>query len=196
MTACTLLSDRIPDVVAGRSHWTADEEHHLAGCPECRAEWDLVSAAAHLTGDYRPADPAGTAAAVIERLRTARSRHDGRRPVWVSALLAAAAVAALVVWSGAGRGSPVRPASPPGLAAVPPIAPAAPSPRSAAPSDSADEFPLPELDSLSTEALDSMLHVLDEPLARAAAWELPDLGDGSGDAGDQLLEHAITGREG
>ena len=181
MTTCTLLSDRIPDVAAGRSRWTADDERHLGDCGECRAEWDLVRAAARLTEGYRAPDPSATAAAVMERLRTDRSGHDGRRAVWVSAVLAAAAVAALVVWRGVGRGDPIRPVSPPGVAAVAP-----------APSAPAVGFPLPELDSLSTEALDSMLRVLDEPLARSAAWELPD----AGDAGDQLLEQAITGREG
>jgi hypothetical protein len=192
MTPCTLLSDRILDVVAGRARWTAEEEHHLAVCPDCRAELDLVNAAAHLADGYRPPAASVTAAAGLERLRTDRSRHDGRRVAWVTAVVAAAAVVALVVWTGAGRGSPVRPVSPPGIAVV--AAPASrPAPAaSAAPADSADGFPLPELDSLSTEALDSMLRVLDEPLARAAAWELPDIGD----AGDQLLEHAITGREG
>lgn len=178
MTACTLLSDRMPGVVAGRSRWTADEERHLAGCADCRAEWGLVSAVARLGDEYQAPDPSATAAAIVERLRTDRSGHHGRRAVWVSAVLAAAAVVALVVWSGIGRPHPVRPVSPPAVALQS--------------SGATDGFPLPELDSLSTEALDSMLHVLDEPVARADAWELPDLGDG----GDQMLERAITGREG
>ena len=194
MTTCALLSDRMPDVAAGRSRWTADEERHLAGCAECRAESNLLRAAARLADSYRAPDPSATAAAVIERLRTDHSGRRGRGVVWVLAGLAAAAVVALVVWSG--RDNPVRPVSPPGIA-VAPVSPraAAPTPGAHAPaatSGAPDGFPLPELDSLSSDALDSMLRVLDEPLARAAAWQLPDLGD----AGDQLLEHAITGGEG
>lgn len=181
MTTCTLLSDRIPDVVAGRSSWRAEEDVHLAACAECRAEWDLVSTAAGLAEGYRAPDPSATAAAVVERLRADASRHAGRRGRWVSAGLAAAAVVAVVVWGGLGRRNPVRPASPPGLAAAP-----------GAPTGAAGGFPLPELDSLPPEALDSILRVLDEPLARADAWELPDFGD----IGDQVLERAITGREG
>jgi hypothetical protein len=186
MTPCILLSDRIPEVAAGRSRWTADDERHLAGCADCRAEWDLVRAAARLADSYRAPDPSATAAAVIDRLLTARSSHRGRRTVWVTAVLAAAVVA-FVVWSGLGRDNPVRPVLPPTVAAPTPVAHAP-----AAPSGATVGFPIPELDSLSTEALDSMLRVLDEPLARAAAWELPDVGD----PGDQLLEQAITGREG
>jgi hypothetical protein len=59
---------------------------------------------------------------------------------------------------------------------------------SAAPPD----FPLPELDSLPADALDSVLRVLDEPLARAGAWELPDLDD----PGDQVLEQTVAHKEG
>ncbi|HEX6615261.1 MAG TPA: hypothetical protein VF046_03075 [Gemmatimonadales bacterium] len=194
MTPCMLLSDRIPEVAAGRSRWTADDERHLAGCADCRAEWDLLRAAARLADSYRAPDPSATAAAVTQHLRTARSSHRGRRTVWVTAVLAAAVVA-FVVWSGLGRDNPVRPVSPPAIAVAPPPTAAAPTPADhapAAPSGATDGFPIPELDSLSTEALDSMLRVLDEPLARAAAWELPDVGD----PGDQLLEQAITGREG
>jgi hypothetical protein len=196
MTTCMQLSDRIPDVAADRSRWTADEERHLAGCAECRAEWDLVSAAARLADSYRAPDPSATAAAVTERLRIARSGHRGRHTVWVSAVLAAAAVVAFVIWSGWGRDNPVRPVSPPEVAVTPrPSTTAAPTPAAhaaAAPPGATDGFPIPELDSLSPEPLDSELRVLDEPLARAAAWELPDVGD----PGDQLLEQAITGREG
>lgn len=191
MTNCMLLSDRMSDVAAGRSGWTSEEERHLATCAECRAEWDLVRGAARLAREYRAPDPSATAAAVLQRLRTDRSTRDSGRRAWVPAVLATAAVAALLVWSGVGRGGPVRPPSPPRVAAAPATRPAtAPAPAGSSVGDAG--FPLPELDSLSTEALDSMLRVLDEPLARAAAWELPDLGD----TGDQLLERAISGREG
>ena len=54
------------------------------------------------------------------------------------------------------------------------------------------ELPLPELDDLPAEALDSMLQALDEPVARADAYELPALGD----SGDRELERVLTGLEG
>ena len=37
MTVCTHLSDRMPGVALGRSHWTPEDERHLSGCPDCRA---------------------------------------------------------------------------------------------------------------------------------------------------------------
>jgi hypothetical protein len=46
---------------------------------------------------------------------------------------------------------------------------------------------MPELDSLPAEALDSILRVLDEPLANAEADDTP-----LGDAGDDALEQALA----
>jgi hypothetical protein len=54
------------------------------------------------------------------------------------------------------------------------------------------ELPLPELDDLPAEALDSMLQTLNEPAARADAYELPALGD----PGDRELDRVLTGLEG
>jgi hypothetical protein len=54
------------------------------------------------------------------------------------------------------------------------------------------ELPLPELDDLPAEALDSMLQALDDPAARADAYELPALAD----PGDRELERVLTGLEG
>jgi hypothetical protein len=54
------------------------------------------------------------------------------------------------------------------------------------------DFPLPELDSLPADVLDSVMRVLDEPLTRVGAWELPALAD----PGDQELARAFAGKEG
>jgi hypothetical protein len=53
------------------------------------------------------------------------------------------------------------------------------------------ELPLPELDSLPAEALDSMLRALDEPIARAEPDDAP-----LGDTGDQELARVLSGLEG
>jgi hypothetical protein len=55
-----------------------------------------------------------------------------------------------------------------------------------------EELPLPELDDLPAEALDSMLQALGEPGARADAYELP----APPDPGDRELERVLTGQEG
>src|SRR6185437_16329344 len=58
MTTCTRLSDRMPDVAHGTSRWTELEERHLAECADCRAEWELVTAASRLGATLQPpADP-------------------------------------------------------------------------------------------------------------------------------------------
>jgi hypothetical protein len=59
------------------------------------------------------------------------------------------------------------------------------------PSATSTELPLPELDGLSAEALDSMLRVLDEPLAKVDAYDNP-----TDQAGDHELERALAGLEG
>jgi hypothetical protein len=198
MTICTRVSDRMPDVALGSARWTAEEQRHLAACVDCRAELGLVTAAAALGQATATAtDPSATAGRVLQRLRVERARQRSRRRVWAGAGLATAAAAAvLAVWTARGPGGRIElPGAAPSRVATSPAAHlAAPdSVRLASPSAGASspDFPLPELDSLSADALDSVLRVLDEPLARAGAWELPDLGD----PGDQEFERAITGKE-
>lgn len=180
MSVCTQLSDRMPGVALGRSSWTAEEQHHLAACADCRAEWSLVFAAARLgAGTHALGDPSVTAAGVLRRLRTESVRRRSRRPAWVAAGLAAAAAAVLVVWTARDTAGGTHPAAT--------TQAATPATGSARP-----DFPLPELDSLPADALDSVLRVLDEPLARAGAWELPDLDD----PGDQVLAQTVAHKEG
>jgi hypothetical protein len=183
MTTCTQLSDRMPGVAHGTSRWTEMEERHLAECADCRAEWELVTAASRLGATLQPpADPALLSTVLLERLARERQRTRLRARLWTVAGLAAAAAVILAVWTGARTAS--RPsASPvtraPALATAPTGVPRA-------------EFPLPELDDLPAEALDSMLQALDEPGARANAYELPALAEPD----DSELEQVLTGLEG
>ena len=208
MTTCTQLSDRMPEVALGRARWTAGDEEHLAGCTDCRAEWAIVLAASRLGASLPVADPARTASRALERLREARARSRSRARLAMIAGLAAAAVVALAVWAGrGGRGAA------PGERTVPAPAPVATTPTVPAPTApaadtqaqhppeprlaqgpaarAAVEIPLPELDSLPAEVLDSMLQALDEPLAHVGAYDLP-----PDESGDRELERALAGLEG
>jgi hypothetical protein len=179
MTTCTQLSDRMPDVAHGTSRWTETEEHHLAACADCRAEWELVTTASRLGAALRsPADPALVSTVLLERLARERQRTRLRARLWTVAGLAAAAAVMLAVWTRARTGARAGDTAP--RVATVPVAPAR------------VELPLPELDDLPAEALDSMLQALDEPGARADAYELPALTD----PGDRELERVLTGLEG
>ena len=82
MNGCARLSDRMPEVVHGRSRWTPDEAAHLAGCADCRRELALVQATVAM-GRKAPrlTDPANLAATVERELvflsstQARRSRH-------------------------------------------------------------------------------------------------------------------------
>jgi hypothetical protein len=183
----------MPGVALGWSKWTDEEVRHLAGCADCRAEWAVVGAAQKLGAFLpAPADPAVTAARVMGRLAGERARTRSRARVWMAGGLAAAAVLGFAVWTRGGSKTTVTglpPLTPP-VAVQPgpmdtPTVAAQPVPRAKV------ELPLPELDSLPAEALDSLLRALDEPLARADA-DTPPLGD----AGDQELARALAGLEG
>lgn len=205
MTTCTLLSDRMPEVALGRARWTAEDERHLAACADCRAEWAIVVAAARLGAALPSVDPERTVARATERIRHERGHAQVRpRQVAVLAGVAAAAVLALAVWAGRGsRGvvpSGATPPEPAPVATTPGPAPApdsqvrpAPEPRLAQGPlpGPAFELPMPELDSLPAEALDSMLQTLDAPLAQV--WSDDLLPDRSG---DRELEQVLAGLEG
>jgi hypothetical protein len=217
MSICTELSDRMPDVALGRSAWTETEQRHLAECADCRAEWALVSGASRLGATLPATDPAIVSTVLLARLAGERERTRARIGLWSAAGLAAAAAVIVALWTGAvdvlgrngaGAGAtprmaatPVTPTPPPqGLGATDsgPTAPTAPQPGAspalaAAPTSvQRAELSVPELDDLPAEALDSLLQVLDEPAARADAYELPGLED----SGDLELEQALIGLEG
>jgi hypothetical protein len=198
MSACTSLSDRMPDVALGRSRWTEEEARHLASCADCRAEWTVIHAVGRLGASLPSApDPGVTAARVRERLAAERARRRARTRALAGAGLAAAAALTLAVWPGRGRPAAPRVAPARVAGAVPAVPAPAPSSGGTAPVATGPgvhdgpELPLPELDSLPADALDSMLRVLDEPIARAYGDDAP-----LGDTGDQELEHALLGLEG
>jgi len=196
MTPCTALSDRMPDVALGRSRWTEDEARHLADCADCRAEWAVVGATARLGASLHSAiDPAATAGRLRDRLAAERTRRRVRTRVILGAGLAAAAGLTLAVWPGRGRPSgPVLAPAPVPVAGAPAPGQAQGDTTTVAGPPSVNpgpELPLPELDSLPAEALDSMLRALDEPIARADADDAP-----LGDTGDQELARALSGLEG
>jgi len=203
MTTCTRLSDRMPEVACGASWWSAEDARHLETCADCRAEWKIVSATAGLGAALSIlADPEATSDRVLQRLARDGARTRARGRIFMAAVLAAAAVVMLMIRTGGGpNGGPRSSASPsvsvrpvpafvrlaPGVSTAESVGVATRAARGAP-----AELPLPEIDGLPAEALDSMLGALDEPLARADAYDLPDLGDG----GNHALERALAGLEG
>jgi hypothetical protein len=100
------LTERMVDVAHGRCTWTDLEAAHLAGCPECAAEWRLTVCAAD-AGIGVQVDTERMAEAVLARLaaQPARRRSFG----WVVGLAAAAAI---VIFSLQARlGQPTAPAA-------------------------------------------------------------------------------------
>ena len=204
MTPCTQLSDRMPEVALGRARWTPDDERHLAGCDDCRAEWALVSAASRLGARLPALDAERVTAAALERIRGERARARVRtQRIAVLGGLAAAAMVALAVWANRGGRAAVPGGS--GLPAPAPIGaspsesvPNAPVPSPSTPSMAQGpasaatvDLPMPELDSLPAEALDSILRTLDEPLAQVGADDMQ-----ADESGDRELEQALAGTEG
>jgi hypothetical protein len=98
---CESLRERMPEVVHGRAPWRAAELDHLAACPECQAEWQLVERAAMLHRDV-VVDSGAIAKALTARIAALPAEGTTvtpMRPRRLSAgwgLLAAAATVALV----------------------------------------------------------------------------------------------------
>ena len=89
--SCERVSDRMPVVAAG-GQWTADEAAHLASCPDCATEWQLVQAARRL-GQRLALDPDRIAERVRTRLETQPAVVQIRRSRalrWAAGLAAAA----------------------------------------------------------------------------------------------------------
>jgi hypothetical protein len=160
MTDCGGLSERIPEVAAGRSEWTPEEVQHLNGCRMCQQEWQLVRAARRL-GDHMGAtfDSPALAASVLLRLQGAQEAGRLRRSAWSFTGLAAAAAIAAAVWTGGFEGALTRPAdSSPGVA-------------------TGLAIPLPELESLQPAELDSVLQTMDESSISGVPVDEPGLSD-------------------
>lgn len=145
------LSDRMPDVAAGRIRWSVPEQQHLAECPDCAAEWRLVSTASALGSSVeRSLDVEAIAGRVRTELGPGPAVRRRVRPeVWLVPLLAAAALI-LVLWRGPGS-EPV------------PVDQAAATPL------------LPELETLSVAQLESMLQLLPSEPPADSLWSLEDL---------------------
>ena len=103
MIECTRLSDRMIEVLHRGKPWTAEESAHLAACPDCAAEWLVVSRTAGLGAAVPAVDSAAVATTVRSRLAAARPSEPrpfpgGKRFVgWGIGLAAAAAVVLAVV---------------------------------------------------------------------------------------------------
>jgi hypothetical protein len=169
MSDCERLSDRMPEVAQERAVWTADEAAHLAGCDDCRAEWDLVLAALRLESGAPTVDSEAIAAVVQRRLAT--ERRAGRRSRWAWAAGAAAAAAAAIALAVA-RGPEPRPQEAQAVAV-----------------ESEPLLSLPELEGLESAQLDTLLRALDGPLPDLSA---PDSAVGDDEAETELEQILAT----
>jgi hypothetical protein len=151
MSDCERHSDRMPEVAMGQAAWSAEEAAHLASCPDCRAEWDLVLAARRLEASAPIVDPTAIAATIQHRLAT--EHKAGRRTRWGWALGGAAAAAAAITLAVAG-GRETRPPTAPVVAV-----------------EAEPLVPLPELEGLETAQLDTLLQTLDGPRAGTSALD-------------------------
>lgn len=104
MTECERLSERMPEVARGRAAWSRDDASHLAGCPACQAEWDLVRlAATHGLAVAAAVDATRVVEQVAARLQSAPAADPPtrfariRRAIWPAAVAASLSVG---VWLG------------------------------------------------------------------------------------------------
>jgi hypothetical protein len=207
MTICAELSERMPAVGLGREVWTDVERAHLADCADCRAEWEVVRAGAALGALLPIGDPNVSAARVLLRVQAAQAQDRARQRLRTSVVIgaAAAALVVLAVWTGRAGRPIARPSD--STAVVAPSVAAGPrdtgsratmphktdaAPQLTSPTSTPVALALPELDGLDAEALDSVLRVLDQPVAGVGSVEAPDADDG----GDRALEQALSGQEG
>jgi hypothetical protein len=143
------LTERMVDVAHGRCTWTDPEAAHLAGCPECAAEWRLTVGAADVDMGVQ-VDTERMAETVIARL-AARDRLVARRSRWLFGLAAAAAIVIIALQA--------RPGQPTAPAAVPAAT------------------VLSELDGLTHDELLTVLDALDPPPDDATVPVATPLGD-------------------
>jgi len=132
-------------VARHEASWSAEEQAHLAACPDCQAEWELVSVATDLGADVAgDLDVHHVTERVLGRLRADRHGRS-RRMGWAVTGIAAAAAVMLAVWAG-------RPGQPLGPVSHRPVG------------VDVAQLPLPELDSLGTPELEAVLQSLDAPI--------------------------------
>jgi hypothetical protein len=97
MTDCHLIADRMPEVANGKTFWRASESAHLASCPDCSLEWDLIRVAQGLgAGVVASLDTSRIAERVARRMTEAGPamppRVLGPATRWLIGLAAAAAL--------------------------------------------------------------------------------------------------------
>lgn len=156
MSICEWLSDRMPSVALGETEWTPEEARHLGECAECQAEWRLLQTTNRLGQvDELVRNPDASAQAVLLRLKRQETRFPARP--WGFSALAAAAIAA-AVWVG-GRG------------------PAGNTVREGTSVAAGLPMPLPELDALQPEELDSVLTTMDDSFSSTTPRDDVGLGD-------------------
>ena len=97
MTQCTQLSERMPEVAKAILRWSPADEVHLAGCPECLAEWDLVRRTASLGSSIPAIDAQRVASEVLAELRAPEPRPSSRFIRWATPLALAAGLILVLV---------------------------------------------------------------------------------------------------
>jgi hypothetical protein len=193
---CETLSDRMPAVAAGDESWTERERDHLERCAGCRAEWALVRAAMAL-GEAPAAglDPVRIGDGVVARLAAARAGEGaaerraaviGRRRIAGAGLAAAASIALALGLAHPRRAEGPRPTP---VASIGDSSPAAGvDPESAG----ALVIPVPELESLDSRELQSVLETMDRPLGSGGSVDPGALND----LNDRELERVLGSWEG
>jgi hypothetical protein len=167
---CERLSDRMPGVLAGRDHWSREDEEHLVVCADCRSEWQLLARGAALGAELPTLDASRISAEVQRRLARAKRAERNRRLGWIGLGLAAAAALVLVVARPDGQG-------PIGTGPV---------------TGTRLEIPFIELDSLSAAQLEAVLETLEPPLGSNSTLDAPTLQD----LDDHQLERLLRSLEG
>lgn len=168
---CEQLSDAMPLVVLGQKSWTDEERRHLQVCPDCSAEWRVVSLAAGTGRNVaRDLDVERVSGRVLQRLAAEPVIHHRARRIWLGAAGIAAAALLLLIIKPGGRVEGPR--------VQPPVA--------------AFEIPMMELDSLSHDQLRMVLESIDEPLGTPLNVELPSMMD----LDDHQLERVLRSLEG
>lgn len=166
---CERLSDRMPGVLAGRDHWSREDEEHLLVCADCRGEWQLLARGAALGAELPMLDASRISAEVQRRLARAKQAERNRRRGWIGLGLAAAAALVFVVARPTGIEMPAGPIA-----------------------DKTLVLPVIELDSLSPQQLEAVLESLESPLGTKSTLDLPSLQD----LDDNQLERVIRSLEG
>ena len=172
--SCERLSDRMPAVMAGRDHWSRDDQEHLAVCSDCRSEWQLLARGAALGAELPPLNTARISAQLQQRLAAASHKERNRinrRRGWILTTLAAAAALLIVLLRPDGKG-PVGTEGPVAATAL--------------------ELPFIELDSLSADQLQAVFESMEPPLGSNSTLDAPSLQD----LDDQQLERLLRSLEG